>query len=404
MQFLKEKKLGDWKKRIAICIGFIFFFPLFSFSQNQPFLKLSVQDYPDFSRAIISSSSPLTFSFEKGPSLLMVKIETSIPFLIEKEAFESRLIKSFGWTISASSCILAIKTWQSDFSYRYFANSNPSQLVIDFSLQKEGFSKTEDGSVRKAAENEANLSSKTQAVSTAQNSSSRGIKTIVIDPGHGGVEPGAKGKFGALEKNITLAVSLKLKAIIERYLALRVILTREEDVDISLENRAALANNNKADLFISIHANSSYRRDASGSETFFLSMEATDEEAKKLAYLENNPAELEKGISGENEDEIKMILWDMAQTAYLNESSILAESIQNELNSLFLTKNRGIKQAPFKVLTGVACPAVLVEMAFISDPDEERKLKNEDFQQRIAYAIFQGLQNYIALSSQEGRR
>ena len=334
----------------------------------------------------------------------MVKIETSIPFLIEKEAFESRLIKSFGWTISASSCILAIKTWQSDFSYRYFANSNPSQLVIDFSLQKEGFSKTEDGSVRKAAENEANLSSKTQAVSTAQNSSSRGIKTIVIDPGHGGVEPGAKGKFGALEKNITLAVSLKLKAIIERYLALRVILTREEDVDISLENRAALANNNKADLFISIHANSSYRRDASGSETFFLSMEATDEEAKKLAYLENNPAELEKGISGENEDEIKMILWDMAQTAYLNESSILAESIQNELNSLFLTKNRGIKQAPFKVLTGVACPAVLVEMAFISDPDEERKLKNEDFQQRIAYAIFQGLQNYIALSSQEGRR
>jgi N-acetylmuramoyl-L-alanine amidase len=404
MQFLKEKKLGDWKKQIAILSGFIFFFPLFSFSQNQPFLKLSVQDYPDFTRAVISSSSPLSFSFEKGPSLLMVKIETSISFLIEKEAFESRLIKSFGWTISASSCILAIKTWQSDFNYRYFANLNPPQLVIDFSLQKEGFSKIEDGPIQKTAENKINLSSKAQAVSTAQNSSSHGIKTIVIDPGHGGVEPGAKGKFGALEKNITLAVSLKLKAIIERYLALRVILTREEDVDISLENRAALANNNKADLFISIHANSSYRRDASGSETFFLSMEATDEEARKLAYLENNPAQLEKGISGENEDEIKMILWDMAQTAYLNESSILAESIQNELNSLFLTRNRGIKQAPFKVLTGVACPAVLVEMAFISDPDEERKLKNEDFQQRIAYAIFQGLQNYIALCSQEGRR
>jgi N-acetylmuramoyl-L-alanine amidase len=247
-------------------------------------------------------------------------------------------------------------------------------------------------------------SPKPQDFSKPKNSFSRGIKTIVIDPGHGGLEPGAKGRFGTLEKNISLAVSLKLKAIIERNLALRVVLTREEDVDVSLENRAARANNNKADLFISIHVNSSFNREARGSEAFFLSMEATDEEARKLAYMENNPAELEKGISGENEDDIKMILWDMAQTAYLNQSSILAESIQNELNSLFFTKNRGIKQAPFKVLCGVACPAVLVEVAFISDPEEERKLRSEDFQMKIAQAVFRGLENYIAQSSEEGKR
>jgi N-acetylmuramoyl-L-alanine amidase len=247
-------------------------------------------------------------------------------------------------------------------------------------------------------------SPKPQDISKPKNSFSRGIKTIVIDPGHGGLEPGAKGRFGTLEKNISLAVSLKLKAIIERNLALRVVLTREEDVDVSLENRAARANNNKADLFISIHVNSSFRREARGSEAFFLSMEATDEEARKLAYMENNPTELEKGISSENEDDIKMILWDMAQTAYLNQSSILAESIQNELNSLFLTKNRGIKQAPFKVLCGVACPAVLVEVAFISDPEEERKLRSEDFQMKIAQAVFRGLENYIAQSSEEGKR
>jgi N-acetylmuramoyl-L-alanine amidase len=99
-----------------------------------------------------------------------------------------------------------------------------------------------------------------------------------------------------------------------------------------------------------------------------------------------------------------MILWDMAQTAYLNQSSILAESIQNELNSLFFIKNRGIKQAPFKVLCGVACPAVLVEVAFISDPDEERKLRTEDFQMKIAQAVFRGLENYIAQSSEEGKK
>lgn len=247
-------------------------------------------------------------------------------------------------------------------------------------------------------------SSEAQDISKPKNSFSQGIKTIVIDPGHGGLEPGAKGRFGTLEKNISLAISLKLKAIIERNLALQVILTREEDVDVSLENRAAKANNNKADLFISVHVNSSFRREARGSETFFLSMEATDEEARRLAYMENNPAELEKGISGENEDEIKMILWDMAQTAYLNQSSILAESIQNELNSLFLTRNRGIKQAPFKVLCGVACPAVLVEVAFLSDSDEERMLRSEDFQNRIAQAVYKGLENYIAQSSEEGKR
>jgi N-acetylmuramoyl-L-alanine amidase len=247
-------------------------------------------------------------------------------------------------------------------------------------------------------------SSKPQDVSKPRSSFSHEIKTIVIDPGHGGLEPGAKGRFGTLEKNISLAISLKLKAIIQRNFALRVVLTREEDVDVSLENRAAKANNNKADLFISIHVNSSFLRQARGSETFFLSMEATDEDARKLAYLENNPPELEKGISSENQDDVKMILWDMAQTAYLNQSSILAESIQNELNSLFLIKSRGIKQAPFKVLCGVACPAILVEVAFISNPDEERKLRSEDFQMRIAQAMFKGLENYIAQSSEEGKR
>ena len=114
------------------------------------------------------------------------------------------------------------------------------------------------------------------------------IKTIVIDPGHGGTETGAKGKFGSLEKDITLAISLKLKEVIERRLAYRVFLTRDKDVDVSVENRSALANNHKADVFISIHVNGAYQKAAQGSETFFLSLNATDEEARRLAYLENN--------------------------------------------------------------------------------------------------------------------
>jgi N-acetylmuramoyl-L-alanine amidase len=225
------------------------------------------------------------------------------------------------------------------------------------------------------------------------------MRTIVIDAGHGGLESGARGKFGTLEKDVTLAIGLKLKTIIEKNLAFRVELTRDKDIDVSLDNRAAIANNQRAELFISIHANGSYRRNANGSETFFLSLNATDEEARRLAYLENNSAQLEKPIDDANKDEIMMILWDMAQSAYLKQSQRLAEIIQDELNSLLGTADRGIKQAPFKVLTGVACPAVLVEVAFISNPTEEKELITEAFQQNVALAIYRGLIRYIKLMS-----
>jgi len=221
------------------------------------------------------------------------------------------------------------------------------------------------------------------------------IQTVVIDPGHGGLETGAKGKFGNLEKDITLAIGLKLKALIERNLGLAVFLTRDRDVDVSNETRAAIANNHKAGLFISIHANGAVQRKAAGSETFFLSVNATDEETRRLAYLENNSSELQTRIDPSSEDDLMMILWDMAQTAYIKQSSRLAELVQAELDAMLGTRNRGIKQAPFKVLTGVACPAILVEAAFISNPDEEQKLASDAFQARVAEAIYRGLVRFI---------
>ena len=221
------------------------------------------------------------------------------------------------------------------------------------------------------------------------------FKTIVIDPGHGGLETGAKGKFGALEKDITLAIGMKLRTIIEKSLAFRVFMTRDKDMDVSLENRSALANNHKADLFISIHANGSPRKNSHGSETYFLSQNATDEESRRLAYLENSSGDLEGRIEGDGRDDIKLILWDLAQASYLKQSSQLAESIQAGLNALLGTANRGVKQAPFKVLTGAACPAVLVETAFISNPEEEKELGTEAFQNSVAQAIYLSLVEYL---------
>jgi N-acetylmuramoyl-L-alanine amidase len=220
-------------------------------------------------------------------------------------------------------------------------------------------------------------------------------RTVVIDPGHGGLETGAKGRFGNLEKDITLAISLKLKAMIEKDMGFEVVLTRDRDVDVPMETRSAIANNHKAALFISVHANGSVQRKAAGSETFFLSLNATDEETRRLAYLENNSTELQNRVDPSADNDLMMILWDMAQNAYIKESSRLAESVQAELDAMLGTRNRGIKQAPFKVLTGVACPAILVEAAFISNPDEEQKLASDEFQTKVAEAIYRGLARYL---------
>lgn len=376
------------KKRIPFITGAVLFLLLsvVSVSQIQPFLKLMTRDYEEFSRVTIQPSFPLSFEIDKGSSFLLVKISIDIPFRIQKDPFDSRIIRSYGWTKGRDYYILTIKTKIRDFSYDYFVLDDPTQLVIDFS-------KADDESRRGDSEAKSLLD---PALSRERDqSSTQEIQTIVIDPGHGGMEPGAQGKYGTLEKDIALAIGLKFKAVIEKNLPVRVVMTRETDVRVSLENRAAIANFEKADLFISIHANSSYRKDAHGSESFFLSREASDDEARMLAYLENNPAEVEKGIGGDSEDEITMILWDMAQSAYLKESSLLAETFQEELNLLLKTRNRGIKQAPFRVLTGVACPAVLVEVAFISNPEEERKLQTDWFQNNVVEALYRGLENYI---------
>lgn len=379
------------KKRTLITGAVLFFLLSFaSVSQIQPFLKLSVRDYEEFSRVIIEPSFPLSFEIDKGSSFMLVKISVDIGPRIQREPFDSRIIKSFGWTKGGDYFILTIRTKIRDFSYDYFVLDNPTRLVLDFSEADE-----ESGGEGRASEREMQSRLDSTLSREREESASQGIHTIVIDPGHGGMEPGALGKYGTREKDVALAIGLKLKDVIEKNLPVRVVLTRENDVSISLENRAAIANYNKSDLFISIHINSSFRKDAHGSETFFLSREATDDEARRLAYMENNPAEFEEGIVGDSEDEITMILWDMAQSAYLKESSLLAETIQEELNHLLRTSNRGIKQAPFKVLSGVACPAVLVEVAFISNPEEERKLNTEWFQNNVVEAIYRGLENYV---------
>ena len=387
-----REKLYKFRRGIPKRLLIFSLFPLFlnftGLSQSQPILKLSAQDFEEYSRVTIQSSMPLSSSVEKSESFIFVKIRANTPFRIQRDSLRSRFVKSFGWSQGRDSYTLTIRTEHDNFSYDSFKVTNPPQLIIDIYPGGRGEERGESGDAqtdRQAADrNEQRISSSTLDP-----------ECIVIDPGHGGLETGAKGKFGTLEKEITLAIGLKLAEIVRQTRASNVVLTRERDVDVSLEDRSAIANNNKATVFISIHVNGSYRKGAAGPETYFLSKDATDEESRRLAFLENNSENLENNIQAEDEDVIKMILWDMAQTAYLKQSSELAEDIQSELNLLWGTRNRGIKQAPFKVLTGVACPAVLVEVAFLSNPQEERKLLTEEYQRKVAGAIYEGLAKFL---------
>lgn len=224
----------------------------------------------------------------------------------------------------------------------------------------------------------------------------RALRVVVIDPGHGGSDTGAKGPGGTLEKDVALLIARRLRAQLINSLGLQVFLTRDGDQELSLDQRTAIANNYKADLFISIHANASRATGARGSEVYFLAYQASDDESRKVALAEGAlPEAAEAGLAGGGApSDVALILWDMAQAEHLEESSALASRLQEELSEIDGTRGRGVKQAPFRVLVGAAMPATLVEVAFISNPEEEKQLVSEAWQGRVAAALARGVSRY----------
>jgi N-acetylmuramoyl-L-alanine amidase len=218
------------------------------------------------------------------------------------------------------------------------------------------------------------------------------LRVITLDPGHGGAENGATGPSGLMEKDVTLSIARRLRKLLENRLGVQVVFTRNDDRNIPLDERTEIANNNKSDLFISIHANASPRQNARGSSVYFLSYQASDEESRRVAAVENAP--FSRSAVSEDRD-LQFILWDMAQAAYLTESAIFAEILLEELvGGSGEGNNRGIKQAPFRVLMGATMPAVLVEVAFITNAEEEKLLRSETHQNDLAESIYRGVLRY----------
>ena len=218
---------------------------------------------------------------------------------------------------------------------------------------------------------------------------------VVIDPGHGGKDPGAIGRRGTREKDITLAVARRLKRILEASGKVRVILTRDRDRFITLGERARIANRAHADLFVSLHCNKARSRSAKGAETYFLSAARTQWE-RAVANLENGALRFE-GVQPPDTtgDLVAYVLSDMAQAQFLKESQQLALAVQTQLARALNLRDRGVKQAGFYVLTGAYMPAILVEMGFLSNRQEENLLRQGWYQEKLAKAIARGILNFL---------
>ncbi len=226
-----------------------------------------------------------------------------------------------------------------------------------------------------------------------QRPSTQGPMVIVLDPGHGGKDPGAIGPGGLAEKTVVLQVAKELRSVIQREMPeVRVVLTRDQDIFIPLTERARIANAHQARLFVSLHLNSSRSAEASGIETWYLSFAASDR-AKKAAARENMMSESQL-------PELEIIMRDLYETDRINQSALLAKMVQNALVSKMGQQyadiaDRGIEGAPFAVLVHTKMPSVLGELSFVSNPRDEARLRLPDYQRSLALGVFQGIRRFL---------
>ena len=231
------------------------------------------------------------------------------------------------------------------------------------------------------------------AVPLLLNTSPSVLQTIVIDPGHGGGDVGVHGSGGVEEKQITLQVARRLRTLIEMRLGVRVILTRDDDRSVSLDDRAAAANNSKADLFLSLHLNASPVAAISGAEVFHLRLDREGEDARRAAQTEA----VSLPVLGGATRTIDVIQWDLAQARHVDRSATLATVLEEALRGANVAMAaRPRQEAPLRVLTSVNMPAALIEMGYLTNTGQERRVRSDEFQNAVAQGIYDGVLRFRA--------
>ena len=414
-------------------------------SKDPTIIKLRVGMYPTYTRVVLETTGPLEWTtLAEGAKGVRIVVPGGVlaPGVRPVE-FRKGLLRSIRPTQRAGGSELELVPQPRGIKVHSFSLTHPDRIVIDIvadSLGARGDGPTRtDSRASSRVTNGANASngpvqpghasearstpgspessaglvqgsnggsaslppegakeSRRREPSLAPKGTHDGTVTVVLDPGHGGHDTGAMGPAGLMEKDVVLDLALRLRRLLQERLGVRVILTRDEDVFVPLQERSSIANRAKADFFISLHVNGSSKQGAVGFETFYFTREPSDNDARASAQRENLLIDREGTTGGGQESLLRMTLADMAVTRDIRESGELAELALGSLDRIMRVENRGVKSGPFYVLATVAMPAVLVESAFITNPKEERKLQRDEYRQRIAEALCEGIGRYKA--------
>jgi N-acetylmuramoyl-L-alanine amidase len=373
--FLNLKLSSRRILRHAVILLLIFFPSYLTASDEIEVKDIRYWSSSDYTRVVVNLSGTIEFSknriskpdrlyFDLMNTVIAKDIKTSLPV-------GDGILKTVRAGQFKPNIVRVVLDLEEIADFDVFILENPARLVIDVH-GKEKMKKTDAAMVK---------------------------RRIVIDPGHGGHDPGAVGLGGLYEKDVVLDIALKLEKILSADPLNEIFLTRRTDVFIPLEERTVIANKRKADLFVSIHANASPRRGAKGIETYLLNW-TDDEEAMRVAARENQISLKKMKAMHQQMDIVKIITEDLMRQNKRDESIKLAHYIQksmvSKLNNIHEdTLDLGVKQALFYVLFGARMPSVLVEVSFISNPEEERLLSSDSYRMQIAEAIAVGLNKYI---------
>ena len=334
--------------------------------------EMRVRSYPSFTRVVLETSAPVAHRVDGTDGGTMRVRIAGLAGGARSEDVTDGFVDSVKLGRIGNDSLLLVSFTGVTGQLRASTLSDPPRLVLDFMKPSEATPR------------------ETPQVAGP-------LRTVVLDAGHGGHDPGATGPAGLMEKELVLDVSRRVARLIEARLDIKVLLTRDADHFVPLKDRTSFANRERADLFVSIHANAHNQSAHEGVETYFLSSEATDIAARQAAAFENSVVQLEKpapGRSNGRHDVLKAILWDLMQSEFLTESSRLAEIVQDAMTRSLRIPNRGVKQAGFYVLGGAAMPAVLIEIGFVTNPREERRLRDSKYRYDIARAILSGIAEY----------
>lgn len=398
----------------------------------------------DFSRLVLDVSGPVKFSHNALPPVAKggaprlyvdMKGAVSSPRLPAAKDIDDAFVQRFRIGCpekDKTRVVLDLKTYR---DYRVYALDHPFRVVIEVAGTNQFWDKAAanlpdqpPGKEGKAAVSKKTLptgAGKTTVQASAPKkdevssliekkgvqpcpvvplpglAAKNGLRRIVVDAGHGGKDPGAIGPGGVQEKDVVLTVAKLLAERLKKDLKCEVILTRDKDVFIPLKERTALANRLDADLFISIHANASLKRSLHGVETYYLNF-SKNESAASVAARENGTTLAEVG-------DLELILFDLMAHAKINESSLLADKVQKgiilSLQQRYRTiQDNGVRQGPFHVLLGANMPSILVEIAFISNPQDEARLQSDKYQKGIVEGIVSGVKNFDNTLSRMAKR